>query len=646
MRTLPRFGLLTAAALLGAGGCQGNINNGMTGSPTTGNGGSTTGNGGSNTGNGGSNSGNGGSNTGTGGSTTGNGGSNTGNGGSNTGTGGSNTGTGGSTTGTGGSTVACTPLNPLPRRLWRLSVEQWDAAVQTLLALKTAPVLTSRGGEQPFAFFSDSSLGVDAPMQFDMFGRAEDVLTAIDSTVTTTIAPCTGTTATAQTTCANSWVSTFAAKAYRRPLDTSEVTNLMKVYAQGAMQDYKTGIELTIEAIIISPSFVYRTELGPPATADASGKYPDTTLTPYEVASQLAFTLLGTLPDAALTTAASNGSLGTTSGIQTQIDRLLALPAVQANLTNIVLGWFNISQLFSKTKDTALLSALSTSEQDMTGIENDLFTSTQQFVNSIAWSGSGKIDDLLTSQTVYVNQRLATLYPGLTYTGGKAPTSDSTFVAATWPSSQGRSGMLTQPSYLWSQSDSSANSIVKRGKGIHDNVMCQDSLGAPVDLSSPMAMAVAACKNPSDPNATPDSTCDSEILKSDARMAYQPCKGCHTQMDPYSRVLQNFGPIGNYRTLDEAGRSIDPSATFVPTSPLAGTTLKGVQALAQAVVSSGVLDGCSVQQMTNYGMGAAIQTYNTCELNTIRAQTDGTIKSLFHNVLLASFMRARTGGVK
>jgi hypothetical protein len=641
MRTLPRFGLLTAVALLGTGGCQGNINNGMPGT-----GGSTTGTGGSNTGTGGSNSGNGGSNPGTGGSTTGTGGSTTGSGGLTTGTGGSTTGSGGSTTGTGGSTVACTPLPPLTRRLWRLSVEQWDAAVQTLLALKTAPLLTSRGGEQPFAFFSDSSLGVDAPMQFDMFGRAEDVLTAIDSTVTTTIAPCTGTTATAQTTCANSWVSTFAAKAYRRPLDASEVTNLMSVYAQGAMQDYKTGIELMIEAIIISPSFIYRTELGAPATANASGKYPDTTLTPYEVASQLAFTLLGTLPDAALTTAASNGSLGTTAGIQTQIDRLLALPAVQANLTNIVLGWFNISQLFSKTKDTALISALSTAEQDMSGIENDLFTSTQQFVNSIVWSGSGKIDDLLTSQTVYVNQRLATLYPGLTYPGGKAPTSDSTFVAATWPTSQGRSGMLTQPSYLWSASDSSANSIVKRGKGVHDNVICQDPLGAPVDLSSPMAMAVAACKNPSDPNATPDSTCDSEILKSDARMAYQPCKGCHSQMDPYSRTLQNFGPIGNYRTKDEAGRSIDPSATFVPTSPLAGTTLTGVQALAQAIVSTGVLDGCSVQQMTNYGMGSTIQTYNTCELNTIRAQTDGTIKSLFRNVLLASFMRARTGGTK
>src|SRR5450432_4093793 len=407
MRTTSRFaGLLTAAALLGAAGCQGTIDN-TTGSASTGNG-----NGGSSstgTGTGGSSS----TGTGTGGS------SSTG-----TGTGGSSstgTGTGGSSSvdGGAGGTTPCTPLPPLTRRLWRLSVEQWDAAVQTLLSLPTAPVLTSRGGEAGFAFFSDVSLQVDNDMQFDMYTLSQTALTTIDSTVTTTLAPCTGTTASAQTTCANTFVSALAQKAYRRPLDTSEVTNLMSVYAQGAIQDYKTGIELMIQAIVISPSFVYRTELGAPSTADASGKYPDTTLTPYEVASQLAFTLLGTLPDAALTTAASNGSLSSTLGITTQINRLLALPTVQANLNNIVLGWFNVGQMFSKTKDTSLIAALPTAEQDLTGIENDLFTSTQRFVNSILWSGSGQIDDLMTSQTVYVNQRLATLYPGVTYAGGK-----------------------------------------------------------------------------------------------------------------------------------------------------------------------------------------------------------------------------------
>lgn len=607
-------GLIAAAVGVGALGCMGNINDQLP----------------SHTGQGGSSSSSGG--TGTGGS-----------GPSATGGSSSSTGTGGSSDP--GNPAACTSLSPLPRRLWRLSAAQWGSAVKDLLGLSTPPSLTSKGGEATFAFVADPALKVDAPMLFDMYQQSQAVLTQIDPMVTTTLAPCSGTTSSAQTTCATNFIQTLAAKAYRRPLDSTEVPNLMKVYAQGAMTDYKTGIKSMIQAVILSTSFVYRTELGPAnLTADASGKYPNTTLTPYEVASQLSFTLLGSLPDAALTAAAADGSLGTSSGISTQIARLLSLPAVQANVTNIVLSWFNINQLFSKVKDTSLLSALSSSERDETAIENDLLTSAQNWVNSILWNGSGKIDDLMTSQTVYVNQRLATLYPGLTYANGKAPTSDSTFVAATWPSSQGRSGILTQPAYLWAASDPSLTSIVKRGRGIHDAIVCADPLPPPIDLSTPSAVNVIACKSPDGSQTL--SSCDSEVLQSDARMTYQPCKTCHAQMDPYARVLLSFGPIGNYRTADEAGRAIDASETFAAGTPLSGQTITGAQAFGQAIVSSGVFDGCSVQQMASYAIGSAIGSYNTCELNTLRTQTDGTIKSLFTNLLVSDFVRARTGGTK
>jgi hypothetical protein len=615
--------LIVAIACLGGLSCQGNIGDQLT--PHTGSGGSG---GGSPTGTTGT--------PGTGGGASSTGGSST------SGAGGSGNISG---TGTGGSSTACTPLTPLPRRLWRLSAAQWGSAVKDLLGLSAAPNLTSKGGEATFAFVADPSLKVDAPMMFDMFQQSQTVLTQIDPMVTTTLAPCSGTTSSAQTTCATNFIQTFAAKAYRRALDSTEVPNLMKVYAQGAMTDYKTGIELMVQAVMLSTSFVYRTELGPTTlTADSTGKYPDTKLTPYEVASQLSFTLLGSLPDAALTAAAADGSLGTSSGVTTQVNRLLGLPAVQANVTNIILSWFNINQLFSKVKDTSLLSALSSSEQDQTAIENDLLKSAQSWVNAILWQGSGKIGDLLTSQTVYVNQRLATLYPGLTYSGGKAPTSDSTWVAATWPASQGRSGILTQPAYLWAASDPSLTSIVKRGKGIHDSIVCADALPPPVDLSTPSAVNVIACKSPDGTQTL--SSCDSEVLQSDARMTYSPCKTCHAHMDTYSRTLLNFGPIGNYRTVDEAGDPISPVSTFPAGSPLAGQTVTGAQAFAQALASTGTFEGCSAQQMTSYAIGAPINAYDTCELDTLRTQTDGTIKGLFTNLLLSDFVRARTGGTK
>jgi hypothetical protein len=565
------------------------------------------------------------------------------------------TGTGGAggssgTGGAGGGTVACTSLPAIPRRLWRLSAEQWGASVKDLLGLTIVPVPTNRGGEAAYAFFSDVTLGVDDQFQFALYQSSQnDVLPAIQSRIgvsgTTGLATCaTGATATQQTACAMTFVQALGPKAFRRPLASAEVTDLMTVYAQGAMTDYATGIGLVVQALITSPSYLYRTELGPTTlTADASGNYPDTQLNPYEIASQLGFLFLGSLPDTALTAAAADGTIATPTGLNTQIDRLLTLPAVKANLTNIVIDWFNVRQMFDKgNKDTSLLTALATADRDQTLLTADLYTSTQQFVNDVLWTSGGTVNDLVTSQKVYMNKRLATLYPGATFAGG-APTSNTTFVLGTWPSSQGRSGMMTQPSFLWSASDPVKTSIVKRGKFIHDDVVCQDVLPPPIDLSTPQAMNVIACKSPDGTMSL--STCDSEVLQSDARMMYSPCKTCHASMDPYARVIQNFGPIGNYRTTDEAGRAIDPSYAFTQ-PPLAPMTISGSAAFGQALASTGIIKDCSVQKIASYATGSMIRTYNTCEVNDIRTQTDGTVGSLFKQVALANIMRARKGGAK
>lgn len=560
---------------------------------------------------------------------------------------GSGSGSGSGSTSTDSAT--CSALTPIQRRLWRLSVEQYQSAVGDLLQLPTAPVLTNRGGEAQWAFFSDVSLSVDDSFQFALYQAVDGALPSIPASLTACQS------SESPTACATRIAKDFGAKAFRRPLTTDEVAALVTnpaVPASGttaavsaapflsAGSDTQTGIKLMMEAILLSPSFVYRTELGPSnLTADANGNYPDTTLTPYEVAAQLGFTFLGSTPDAALEAAAadtSDNGLGSLTGIKAQVDRLLALPAVKQNLATIVAGWFNIGQLFLKTHDTSFLSALSTTDQqDQTGVQADLYTAAQAFISDALWTNSGKVTDLLTSQKGFFNSRLAALYPDATFPNG-APTSLTTFVPGTWPASEDRIGLLSDPSYFWAQSDPAANSIVKRGKAIHDDIICADPLPPPVDLSTPSALAVIAKG-------------DSEVTKSDARLSTAPCNGCHTQMDPYSRILQHFGPVGEYRTVDEVGRAIDTSETFISPSPLAPQTIAGPKELAQGLVSSGHVSGCAVQKMSSYLIGTMIQTYDTCEINTIRDQfdqTDGTLASLFRTVVVADFGRARAGGTK
>ena len=553
------------------------------------------------------------------------------------------------TAGAAGGGTQCVPLRPIQRRLWRLSAAQWGNAVRDLLALSSAPPVSDSGGASAYAFFADTTLGMTPEFQYALYDATEKtVLPAVAPKIggaSGAIAPCSGTTASAQTSCAQTFIQAFAKKAYRRPVDSTEVAKLMNVYAQGALRDYATGISLMIQAALLSPSFAYRTELGPTTLApDANGTYPDTTLTPHEIATQLAFLLLGSVPDGPLMAAADDGSLATADGLDAQIDRLLATPQAQANLTNVMIDWFNVRQMFSKTKDTSLFAALASGDQDQLTLENDIFASTQKFVSEVFWTNpSGSVDDLVSSQSVWVNKRLATLFPGLSFPNG-APSSNTTFVKATWSSSEGRAGMLTQPGFLWSASDPAVTSIVHRGKFIHDDVLCQDDIPMKIDLSSQSAMNVINCKSPDGTMTL--SACDSEVLQSDARMANQPCKACHSQMDPYARVLLNFGPIGNYRTKDEGGHPIDPTVTFVANSPLAPGMATGVQQFAQELAQSGVLRGCSVQKMASYAIGDMIRTYDTCELNDLRAKTDGTITSLFKGVATARFLRARTGGIK
>jgi Protein of unknown function (DUF1592)/Protein of unknown function (DUF1588)/Protein of unknown function (DUF1595)/Protein of unknown function (DUF1585) len=550
--------------------------------------------------------------------------------------------------GTSGGTT-CTSLSPVTRRLWRLSVEQYQSAVKDLLGLPTAPLLTNRGGEAQWAFFSDASLGVDDSFEYALYQVVDGVLPSIPASVTACQA------GEAPTACATRIANALGSRAFRRPLTTAELASLVTNPAQPASgataavsaapfvtagTDTQLGLKLMIEAILLSPSFVYRTELGPSTlTADASGNYPTTTLTPYEVATQLGFTFLGSTPDPELEAAAadtSDNGLGSSTGVKTQVDRLLGLPAVKQNLSTIVAGWFNIGQLFLKTHDTSYLSSLSAADQaDQTGVQADLYTAAQKLIGDVLWTRNGKVTDLFATQEGFFNARLAALYPEVTFANG-APSSNTTFVAGTWPDSENRVGLLTDPSYFWAQSDPSATSIVKRGKAIHDDIICADPLPPPVDLSTPGALAVIAKG-------------DSEVTKSDARMATLPCSACHEQMDPYSRLLQHFGPIGDYRAMDEVGRAIDTSVSFTAPSPLAPQTIADPKAFAQGLIQSGHVSGCAVQKMASYLIGSAISHYDTCEVAAIRTEfekSDGTLASLFRTVIVADFARTRAGGSK
>ena len=88
------------------------------------------------------------------------------------------------TAGAAGGGTQCTPLAPIQRRLWRLSAEQWGNAVRDLLALPSRPAVLDTGGQNEYAFFADTTLGMTPEFQFALYDATQTtVLPAIASKI-------------------------------------------------------------------------------------------------------------------------------------------------------------------------------------------------------------------------------------------------------------------------------------------------------------------------------------------------------------------------------------------------------------------------------------------------------------------------------
>jgi hypothetical protein len=111
--------------------------------------------------------------------------------------------------------------------------------------------------------------------------------------------------------CAREFVTEFGRRAWRRPLEASEIETYSAIAVQSAMVlgTFDEGIEMVIAALLQSPNFLFRVEIG----EDASGGRRYTSL---EMASRLSFALWSTTPDETLLAAGESGALATEEGVR------------------------------------------------------------------------------------------------------------------------------------------------------------------------------------------------------------------------------------------------------------------------------------------------------------------------------------------
>jgi hypothetical protein len=299
----------------------------------------------------------------------------------------------------------------------------------------------------------------------------------------------------------------------------------LTVLAKQQGQDVEGGIQLALEAMLVSPNFLFRIERDP----IGAGVH---RVNDYELASRLSYFLWSSMPDPELLHAAETGKLHEPAVLDSQVKRMLGDPRSSALAENFAGQWLEIRNLDSIKPDPDRYLLWGPELKDAMKTETLMFFSYVLHENR-------PLEDFLDARYTFLNERLAKFYgiPGIT-----GPEFRRVEL-----STEQRGGVLTQASVLTVSSYPTRTSPTIRGKYLLNNI-----LGTPPPPPPPDVPALDASKVGSEVSLRKQL----EEHRSNAV-----CASCHSKMDVLGFGLENYNGIGKWRTVD--GKfPIDASGTL------------------------------------------------------------------------------------
>lgn len=414
---------------------------------------------------------------------------------------------------------AVTPAGPVLKRLTRT---QYTNAVHDLLG---ASIVVSDDLEPDAAsggllvvggtVNSLSAMGVEQ-YETSAFAIAEQAIA--DSTVRATLIPCT----TEDEACTRTTLETFGRRAWRRPLTTEELDRITAIATTTAttLGTWDQGIEYGVAAILESPHFVYRVEIG------ENGQY-----TSLEMATRLSFFLWNTTPDDELLAAGEAGDLATDAGIDAQVERMLADDRARQGVRTFFDEMFALYELEDLSKDPTIYVHMG-AEVGASAREEAL-----SLAEWLTFDEDGDYRDFYTTTTAFVDPKLATIYRV------PAPSMDG-FAKTELPDDGGRRGFFGSVAFLAQQAHPTSTSPTRRGALIRERIFCTPLSPPPADVDA----------------SIPEPSADAPTMRErlEEHMSNPSCSGCHLLTDPIGLGFENFDGLGGWRTT-ENDTPIDPS---------------------------------------------------------------------------------------
>jgi hypothetical protein len=482
---------------------------------------------------------------------------------------------------------ACTSDSPGPTMLRRLSASQFAASIVDLFGDPSVPVAAVFNDPLVMDFSIDAnSLLVQGLNANQLMTNAEAIASWA---VTNHLAAVTGCSS-SDPACPASFIRSFGKRAFRAPLADATVADYQALFSAEA--SFNDGVTAVIAAMLQSPRFLYRTELGDPAAPPPAGGA-IVALTPYEVASSLSYLLTGSAPDATLLAAADSaagGGLSVADMVDQQTQRLLADPRSQNMLMDFMGSWLGLEKLHTTVKDDRVYMLTDTLRDEMAMETRGLVVDTFQ--------NGGTFSDLLTADHSFLNKDLAQFY------GFDSSALGTTFTRVQYPGGTSRDGgILAHASILTGYARADISSPTQRGHLVRTRLLCQ-------------------YVNP--PGATLDTTFRPDPKPTTTRAHYENahahdgCVGCHQRMDPIGYGFEHYDAFGRWRST-ENGYPIDSSATIYAANQTDGdVNFNGIAALETYLAGNADLKSCMVRNWAFYAYGSTAWTQDACTYQAIR----------------------------
>ena len=307
----------------------------------------------------------------------------------------------------------------------------------------------------------------------------------------------------------------FAQMAYRRPLNDEQKADLTAIYAAGVAPEVaaKRAFIFTLS----NPAFLY----------PGIGPQDD-----YAVASRLALTLWDSVPDATLLKAAAAGQLKDAAQVRLQAQRMMKDPRAKSKLRDFLHHWLHVEEGAEIAKDQKEYPGFDQ------GVVMDLRTSLDLFAESVVWSEASDYRQLLLSDTILMNERLAKFY-------GQKVEAGAGFQPVKMDAEQ-RGGVLTHPFVLATFSYTKSSSPIHRGVFVTRNI-----LGL---MLKPPPMAIAFMDDKFDPSFT--------MREKVTELTSKPaCMSCHVTINPLGFSFERFDAVGRVRATDNK-KPVDPTSDY------------------------------------------------------------------------------------